>query len=186
MRTRSFKTPLWPFSTPRREWKYASCAPFLEAISLLIRENFDVFVVEAEPEIGIEQVANGRQHFPSLQIVCLVPETGDPELKQQAEQQKIKVLSMRKANVSFGGHWQSLSSHFRGNRTPAEGIDPCHSQIGNLIQFSAAGALYSALEDEVTAVEIFRWRQGRFYFDVSLLPRRNIFIPVELESAAKL
>jgi hypothetical protein len=31
-----------------------------------------------------------------LQIVCLVPETGDPELKRQAEQQKIKLLSMRK------------------------------------------------------------------------------------------
>ena len=35
------------------------------------------FVVEGEPTVAIEQATNTRQHFPSLEIVCLLDETDD-------------------------------------------------------------------------------------------------------------
>ena len=46
-----------------------------EAISVLLAENFDGFVVEGEPAIALEQATNARQHFPSLRIVCVTPRT---------------------------------------------------------------------------------------------------------------
>jgi len=91
----------------------------------------------------------------------------------------------------------------RPSGTPAEGIDPCHSLIGNLNQFSAAEilqmsclsqrsgrftfksgrgnseiylqhgsirhALFGSLEGEAAVAEIFRWRQGRFYFEEGII-----------------
>jgi len=85
----------------------------------------------------------------------------------------------------------------------AEGIDPCHSLIGNLNQFSAAEilqmsclsqrsgrftfksgrgnseiylqhgsvrhAVFGTLEGESAVAEIFRWRQGRFYFEDGII-----------------
>src|SRR3982751_3088024 len=86
---------------------------------------------------------------------------------------------------------------------PAVAIDPCHSLIGNLNQFSAAEilqmsclgqrsgrftfksgrgnseiylahgsvrhAVYGSLEGESAVAEIFRWRQGRFYFQEGII-----------------
>ena len=90
---------------------------------------------------------------------------------------------------------------------PEEGIDPCHSLIGNLNQFSAAEilqmaclsqhsgrftfkssrgkseiylhhgsvrhAVYGSLEGEAAVAEIFRWRQGRFYFEEGLISQAH-------------
>ena len=85
----------------------------------------------------------------------------------------------------------------------SEGIDPCHSLIGNLNQFSAAEilqmsclgqrtgrftlksgrgngeiylhhgsvrhAVFGSLEGESAVAEVFRWRQGRFYFEEGII-----------------
>jgi Domain of unknown function (DUF4388) len=87
--------------------------------------------------------------------------------------------------------------------SPSEGIDPCHSLIGNLNQFSAAEILqmscmaqrsgrlafisgrgtgeiylhhgmvrhatYGSLEGEAAVAEVFRWRQGRFFFEEGII-----------------
>ena len=37
-----------------------------EAVSVLLAENFDGFVVEGEPAIALEQATNARQHFPGI------------------------------------------------------------------------------------------------------------------------
>ena len=60
-----------------------------EAVSALLEENFDGFVVEGEPAIALEQATNARQHFPSLRIVCLAAKPHDEEFIRSAEQQKI-------------------------------------------------------------------------------------------------
>ncbi|MEP6604209.1 MAG: hypothetical protein ABJB69_09700 [Spartobacteria bacterium] len=44
-----------------------------EAVAILIDENFDGFVVEGETPIALDQATDARQHFPSLNILCLVP-----------------------------------------------------------------------------------------------------------------
>ena len=90
---------------------------------------------------------------------------------------------------------------------PSEGIDPCHSLIGNLNQFSAAEilqmsclsqrsgrftfkssrgnseiylqqgsvrhAVYGSLEGESAVAEVFRWRQGRFYFEEGIISQEQ-------------
>ena len=43
-----------------------------DAITVLLGENFDAFIVEGEAHLAVEQATNARQHFPSLQIVCQV------------------------------------------------------------------------------------------------------------------
>jgi hypothetical protein len=91
----------------------------------------------------------------------------------------------------------------RPSGAAAEGIDPCHSLIGNLNQFSAAEilqmsclgqrsgrftfksgrgnseiylqqgsvrhAVFDSLEGEAAVAEVFRWRQGRFYFEEGII-----------------
>src|SRR4051812_50211096 len=63
-----------------------------EAIAILIEENFDGFVTEGETPIATAQATNARQHFPSLKILCLVPNRVDNDQVGLAEQQDIKVL----------------------------------------------------------------------------------------------
>ncbi len=137
-----------------------------EAITILIEENFDAFVVEEEPTVAI--------------IVTT--------------QRESRLASLLK---TFIGSLDSTGS------TAAEGIDPCHSLIGNLNQFSAAEilqmsclsqrsgrftfksgrgnseiylqhgavrhAVFGELEGESAVAEIFRWRQGRFYFEEGII-----------------
>ena len=72
-----------------------------EAISVLLAENFDGFVVEGEPAKALEQATSGRQHFPSLRILCLTPRAEDNSFGAKAEQQKIKRGARRRlANTS--------------------------------------------------------------------------------------
>lgn len=174
-----------------------------EAISVLLSESFDGFVVEGEPAIALEQATNARQHFPSLRIACLIAKARG-EIMAAAEQQKILCLapgrSERRLRAQLAGFVRTLDSR---SGTAAEGIDPCHSLIGNLNQFSAAEilqmsclgqrsgrftfksgrgnseiylqhgsvrhAVFGTLEGEAAVAEIFRWRQGRFYFEEGII-----------------
>lgn len=174
-----------------------------EAIGVLLAENFDGFVVEGEPVVALEQATNARQHFPSLQIVCLTRRGEESGLVETADQQKILRIIRGKT-----GRLRSDLQRFVGNLAThsseaSEGIDPCHSLIGNLNQFSAAEilqmsclgqrsgrftfksgrgnseiylnhgcvrhAVFGTLEGEPAVAEIFRWRQGRFYFEEGII-----------------
>ncbi|HJX26035.1 MAG TPA: DUF4388 domain-containing protein [Chthoniobacterales bacterium] len=175
-----------------------------EAISVLLEESFDALVVEGEAALAVEQATNARQHFPSLGILCLVPPRYGAEIYDSAEQQKITLLS----SVWNGRHLRRELEKFVNaletqSAPAAEGIDPCHSLIGNLNQFSAAEilqmsclsqrsgrftfksgrgnseiylqhgsvrhAVFGTLEGESAVAEIFRWRQGRFYFEDGII-----------------
>ena len=175
-----------------------------DSISVLLGENFDAFFVEGEGPLALEQAANVRQHFPSLEIVCLVSGPGDSEPTQLATQQNINVIlangSDRRLDSDLRSFVQTLE---RPLGAAAEGIDPCHSLIGNLNQFSAAEilqmsclgqrsgrftfksgrgnseiylqqgsvrhAVFDRLEGEAAVAEVFRWRQGRFYFEEGII-----------------
>jgi hypothetical protein len=175
-----------------------------EAVSVLLSENFDAFVVEGEATLAVEQAANARQHFPSLKIMCLMPQAGKPEEMAIADQQNIALIvrnqSERRLKQVLRSFVRSLEKR---SGAAAEGIDPCHSLIGNLNQFSAPEilqmsclsqrsgrftfksgrgnseiylqhgsirhALFGSLEGEAAVAEIFRWRQGRFYFEEGII-----------------
>jgi hypothetical protein len=172
-----------------------------EAVSVLLEENFDGFVVEGENPMAMNQATSARQHFPSLKIVCLSPK--DPEFLAAAQQQKITRIASDGAARSLRKQLRTFVDTLAQGGTPAEGIDPCHSLIGNLNQFSAAEilqmsclgqrsgrftfksgrgnseiylahgsvrhAVYGSLEGESAVAEIFRWRQGRFYFEEGII-----------------
>jgi hypothetical protein len=177
---------------------------FAEAIHVLLRENFDLFVTEGEADPAIEAATNARQHFPSLEIVCLVPSDESATLREQATVQNIKLVATDGSDRRLRRELRRVVAGFgREETTPAEGIDPCHSLIGNLNQFSAAEVLqmscmgqrsgrftfksargnseiylhhgmvrhaaYDMLEGEAAVAEIFRWRQGRFFFEEGII-----------------
>ena len=154
-----------------------------EAIAVLIDENFDAFVVEGETPIAIEQATNARQHFPSLKILCLVPHSPESEAAGVAEQQDITVILSSQSN---GRLTRVLRNFVRSLERPpgpaAEGIDPCHSLIGNLNQFSAA---------EILQMSCLSQRSGRFTFksgrgqqrDLSAA-RRQCVMPFSVRSKA--
>ncbi len=175
-----------------------------EAICTLLAENFDGFVVEGEPAIALDQATNARQHFPSLRIMCLAPAPYSDEYLDITEQQKIEKIDSSLRESRF----RSQLKRFIGTLEVhvgdfSEGIDPCHSLVGNLNQFSAAEilqmsclgqrsgrftfksgrgnseiylqhgsvrhAVFGSLEGESAVAEIFRWRQGRFYFEEGII-----------------
>ncbi|MGZ4965666.1 MAG: DUF4388 domain-containing protein [Chthoniobacterales bacterium] len=175
-----------------------------ETISVLLAEHFDGFIVEGAPVIALEQATNARQHFPSLQIACISPRLREPEFAQSAELQKITRIvlgwSTRRLRLQLRAFVDSLAAR---SIEASEGIDPCHSLIGNLNQFSAAEilqmsclgqrsgrftfkssrgnseiylqhgslrhAVFGTLEGETAIAEVFRWRQGRFYFEEGII-----------------
>src|SRR2546423_2287730 len=126
-----------------------------EAVSVLLGENFDGFVVEGENPIAMEQATSARQHFPSLKIVCLSPKTKEGDLVSAAQQQKITRIASDSSDRQFRKQLQNFVSSLAQGGTPAEGIDPCHSLIGNLNQFSAA---------EILQMSCLGQRSGRFTF----------------------
>lgn len=175
-----------------------------EAVYILMRENFDLFVVEGEAAVAIEQAVNTRQHFPSLEIICLTEKSASTEAREGATLQNIEVIDTACRDRRLRNHLREIVSAFEGKgSTSAEGIDPCHSLVGNLNQFSAAEilqmsclgqrsgrftfkssrgnseiylhhgmvrhAVYDTLEGEGAVAEIFRWRQGRFYFEEGII-----------------
>ncbi|MDQ6654889.1 MAG: DUF4388 domain-containing protein [Verrucomicrobiota bacterium] len=174
-----------------------------DAISALLAENFDGFVVESVPALALEQATTARQHFPSLRIVCLT-ERVDGDFANSAETQKIGWIvtgsSESRLRRKLRNFVSTLDTH---SAEASEGIDPCHSLIGNLNQFSAAEilqmsclgqrsgrftfksgrgnseiylnhgavrhAVFGSLEGEPAVAEVFRWRQGRFYFEEGII-----------------
>jgi len=178
-----------------------------EAIAVLLEENFDAFVVEDEAPNAVEQAVNIRQHFPSLRILCVVPGRKSAEAMTAAQEQNIRVVSSASSRPLRRGLSTFVQALEGASATPAEGIDPCHSLIGNLNQFSAAEilqmsclsqrsgrftfkssrgnseiylqqgsvrhAVYGSLEGEAAVAEIFRWRQGRFYFEEGIISQEQ-------------
>lgn len=174
-----------------------------EAISVLLSENFDGFVAEGEQGRALDQATMARQHFPSLRILCLAPKPHDREFLARAEQQKITTVVSNCGERPLRQQLRYFVRSLEGSSSPAEGIDPCHSLIGNLNQFSAAEilqmsclgqrsgrftfksgrgnseiylahgsvrhAVYGELEGEPAVAEVFRWRQGRFYFEEGII-----------------
>lgn len=180
-----------------------------EAVSALLGENFDGLIIEGESSLALEQATNMRQHFPSLRILCLLVDRREREIAALASEQNIELLSMPRSDGSLRANLQrfvrSLDQH--AGTAAAEGIDPCHSLIGNLNQFSAAEilqmsclsqrtgrftfksgrgnseiflqqgsvrhAVFGSLEGEAAVAEIFRWRQGRFYFEEGIISQEQ-------------
>ncbi len=175
-----------------------------EAVYILLREGFDLFVIEGAPGIALEQATTTRQHFPSLEILCLTSAAIDAELRAIAEQQKISLFASDLPTAHLRRRLRAIVSAFKSKtNAPSEGVDPCHSLIGNLNQFSAAEvlqmsclgqrsgrftfksgrgnseiylhhgmvrhAVYGTLEGEQAVAEVFRWRQGRFYFEEGII-----------------
>jgi len=180
-----------------------------EAVQALLEENFDGLIIEGDVALAIDQATNVRQHFPSLTIACLL-ENGrrSSAVSSGAREQNIELLPMGRSvwrlRASLTRFVASLDSHAG---TAAEGIDPCHSLIGNLNQFSAAEilqmsclsqrsgrftfkssrgnseiylqqgsvrhAVFGSVEGESAVAEIFRWRQGRFYFEEGIISQEQ-------------
>ena len=174
-----------------------------EAVQTLLAEAFDAFIIDGGGDALVDQAAHARQHFPSLRIACLIAKSS-PDEQSMAEQQKIELISACRTNL---GLQHKLSPFVRSLDAAAgpstEGIDPCHSLVGNLSQFSAAEilqmsclsqrsgrftfksgrgnseiylqqgavrhAVFGSLEGEAVVAEIFRWRQGRFYFEEGVI-----------------
>ena len=126
-----------------------------EAVSILLGENFDRFVVEGENPIAMDQATSARQHFPSLRIVCLSPKAKEADVAATAQQQKIRRITSDCSERILRKQLHSFVSSLAQGGTPAEGIDPCHSLIGNLNQFSAA---------EILQMSCLSQRSGRFTF----------------------
>ena len=174
-----------------------------EAVSVLLSENFDGFVTEGEPALALDQATSARQHFPSLRIACIAPNPHDEDFIRTAGQQNITRVSSSGSERSLRKQLRAFVQSLGQGGSPAEGIDPCHSLIGNLNQFSAAEilqmsclsqrsgrftfksgrgnseiylahgsvrhAVFGSLEGESAVAEIFRWRQGRFYFEEGII-----------------
>jgi hypothetical protein len=178
-----------------------------EAVQALLEENFDGLIIEGDAALAVEQATNLRQHFPSLTIACLLQNGSRSDVAPTAREQDIELLSTarsdRRLRVTLGRFVRSLDSQ----GTASEGIDPCHSLIGNLNQFSAAEilqmsclsqrsgrftfksgrgnseiylqqgsvrhAVFGSVEGEAAVAEIFRWRQGRFYFEEGIISQEQ-------------
>ena len=179
-----------------------------EVVGILIGESLDGFVIEGEPEFAIEAATIARQHFPSLKIMAAPWEKPSTEAVRKSRQQNIALIngadSSRHLQKALKRFLASLDSH---PGVSAQGIDPCHSLIGNLNHFSAAEvlqmtcmgqrsgrftfksgrgnseiylhqgevrhAVYGTLEGEGALAEIFRWRQGRFYFEEGIISQEQ-------------
>jgi hypothetical protein len=179
-----------------------------EAVAILMAESFDGFIIEGEPESAVETATVARQHFPSLKLLCVPWQRPSADSIRAAQQQEIpltkSVASTKKLHGEVRRFLNGLDSHCLAS---SEGIDPCHSLIGNLNQFSPAEvlqmtcmghrsgrftfksgrgkseiylhqgevrhAVYGTLEGEGALAEIFRWRQGRFYFEEGIISQEQ-------------
>ena len=179
-----------------------------ETVTLLLEENFDALLIEGEASVVIDQATNVRQHFPSLPIGCLLPHGVHSDLNARASRQNIRLLTLSQNEQRLQRTITKFVHSVESNpATPAEGIDPCHSLIGNLNQFSAAEilqmsclsqrtgrftlkssrgtseiylqhgsvrhAVFGSLEGETAVAEVFRWRQGRFYFEEGIISQEQ-------------
>jgi hypothetical protein len=178
-----------------------------QAVAILIAESFDGFVIEGDPKSAVETATVARQHFPSLKLLCAPWQRPSADSIRAAQQQHIPLTSAastKRLHAEVRRFVNGLDSH---SGASSEGIDPCHSLIGNLNQFSAAEVLqmtcmgqrsgrftfksgrgnseiylhqgevrhaaYGTLEGEGALAEIFRWRQGRFYFEEGIISQEQ-------------
>ncbi len=175
-----------------------------EAVAVLMEEHFDGLIVEGEAPTAMEAATVARQHFPSLKILCAPWQLPFTEVTLQVEHQQIALVNGAARTKRLRAEVKRFVQTLQGSCVAsAEGIDPCHSLIGNLNEFSAAeilqmaclgqrtgrfsfksgrgsgeiylqhGAIrhaaYGELESEPALAEIFRWRQGRFYFEEGII-----------------
>src|SRR5438045_8854983 len=98
-----------------------------EAVSILLDENFDGFVVEGENPIAMEQATSARQHFPSLKIVCLSPRTADADAA--IAQQKIRHIASDTTERNLRKQIQNVVSWLAQGGTRPEGIDTYHALL---------------------------------------------------------
>jgi hypothetical protein len=127
-----------------------------EAVYILMREDFDLFIVEGEAAVAIEQAIHTRQHFPSLTIICLPQDPVGATLLDQASQQNIELTTTDCSDRRLRRRLRAIISAFERIPGPAaEGIDPCHSLVGNLNEFPAA---------EILQMSCLSQRSGRFTF----------------------
>ena len=178
-----------------------------DVVTILIDERFDGFVIEGEREFVIEAATVARQHFPSLKIFCAPWEKPSAEETRQAQQQHFSLTNGAGSTKHLRKGLHHFLGSLDGHPASAEGIDSCHSLIGNLNHFSAAEILqmtcmgqrsgrftfksgrgnseiylhqgeirhaaYGTLEGEGALAEIFRWRQGRFYFEEGIISQEQ-------------
>ena len=127
-----------------------------EAVAILMAENFDGFIVEGEAKSAIEAATIARQHFPSLKILCAPWSRPPSDSIRSAEEQQIVLAegtaSTKRLRRELFAFLDSLEGH---PAVSVEGIDPCHSLVGNLNQFSAA---------EILQMSCLGQRSGRFTF----------------------
>jgi Domain of unknown function (DUF4388) len=180
-----------------------------EAVQALLEENFDGCIIEGGAAVAIEQATNLRQHFPSLRISCLVTVSRGSNLHSVANNQNLELFCAPRSNrrlcAVLTRFIRSLDA--QSGTAAAEGIDPCHSLVGNLNQFSAAEilqmsclsqrsgrftfkssrgtseiylqqgsvrhAVFGSIDGEAAVAEIFRWRQGRFYFEEGIISQEQ-------------
>ncbi len=175
-----------------------------EAISVLLGENFDGFIIEGEASLLMEQAISARQHFPSLCVACLTPNPEESSFAKAGRQHNIVALRRSRSTSQLAANLRRfVGSLSRSGNEASEGIDPCHSLVGNLNQFAAAEilqmsclgqrsgrftfksgrgnseiylqhgtirhAVFGSLEGEAAVAEVFRWRQGRFYFEEGII-----------------
>ncbi len=139
-----------------------------EAVAILIAESFDGFIIEGEPESAVETATVARQHFPSLKLLCVPWERPSADSILNAQRQHIPldlnqfsaadVLQMT-CMVQRSGRFTFKSG--RGN-----------SEI-YVHQGEVRHAVYGTLEGEGALAEIFRWRQGRFYFEEGIISQEQ-------------
>jgi len=87
-----------------------------EAVSVLLGENFDGFVVEGDNPIALDQATSARQHFPSLRIVCLSPKSKDAEAA--SEQQKITQIASDSSESTLRKQLKTFVSSLAQGGTP--------------------------------------------------------------------
>src|SRR5438477_11224206 len=155
----------------------------------------------------LDQATSVRQHFPSLKIACVVAETLNDKQIGQANEQAILLMASKQRRPLEQELKRFMLTLEKSATTPVEGVDPCHSLIGNLNQFSAAEilqmrclsqrsgrfmfksgrgnseinlqhgsvrhAVFGSVEGEAAVAEIFRWRQGRFYFEEGIISQEQ-------------
>ena len=77
-----------------------------------MREDFDLFIVEGEAAVAIEQAIHTRQHFPSLKIVCLPERNRTQRLLDQASEQNIELVTTDCSDRSLRRQLRAIVSAF--------------------------------------------------------------------------
>ncbi len=128
-----------------------------------MREAFDLFIVEGETPVAIEQAIHTRQHFPSLEIVALTEDEADASGRQDASNQNVELVPTDCSDRRLRDRLRAPVAAFERTSGPAaERIDPCRSLVGNLNQFSAAEILLPEPAQRAVCLQIGPRQQRDF------------------------